>query len=288
MTDQIFCSQCTFLIVGERLMRNWILTDLCDDSLMEAVERNIIEHMLFFASRHPKMDIVMQDDFILVDTNIRSHFFNYVCTTRFVPEDVENRIKRSLNYFKERGLPFSWLLGPTTPVEVFGRVLENLGLSRQEQSYCMTLNLHNFKKKLKYIPGFRVQQALTKLTIKDVGKIYSTLREEQEAVLEYFEKVSALAFHGSDPIRLFVGYYYDKPAVVGELYLGAGIAGLRCSIAKDFIANEKDFVTDLVTKMLLQAKDQGYHWAMIKTFKENCHYFNQIGFKKYCEYCRYQ
>lgn len=288
MTDQIFCSQCTFLIIKEGLMRNWILTDLCDDNLIEAIERNIIEHMLFFASRHPKMDVVMQDDFILVDTNIHSRFFNYVCTTRFVPEDVENRIKRTIRYFKEKGLPFSWLIGPTTSVEVFGRVLEEAGLSKQEQSYCMILNLHNFKKKLRYIPGFRVQQALTKQTIKDVGKLYSTMGQEQEAVLEYFEKVSALAFHGSDPIRLFVGYYHDEPAIVGELYLGAGIAGFRCSVGRDFTAHEKEFVTDLVTKMLLQAKGQGYHWAMIKTLEESCHYYSQIGFKKYCECSRYQ
>lgn len=269
-------------------MRSWILTDLCDDNLIEAIERNIIEHMLFFASRHPKMDVVMQDDFILVDTNIQSHFFNYVCTTRFIPEDVENRIKRTIIYFKEKGLPFSWMIGPTTPIEAFGKILEGAGLTRKEQSYCMILNLHNFKKKLRYIPGFRVVQALTKSTIKDVGKIYSSVRQEEAAVLEYFEKVAALAFHGNDPIRLFVGYYQDQPAIVGELFLGAGIAGLRCSIGKEFIAYEKDFVTDLVTKMILQAKQQGYHWGMIKTFQENCHYFNQMGFKKYCECCRYQ
>lgn len=269
-------------------MRNWILTDLCDDNLIEAIERNVIEHMFFFASRHPKMNVVMQDDFILVDTNIASYFFNYVCATRLTPEDIDNRVKRTVAYFQEKSLPFSWIIGPTSSVKTLGGVLEGMGFKNQELSYCMTLNLHNFRKKLRYIPGFRVQQALTKSTIKDVGKIYSTLCQEQEAILEYFDKVSALAFHGSDPIKLFVGYFHEEPAIVGELYLGAGIAGLRCSIDKEYIKYEKEFMTDLVVKMLLQAKQQGYHWAMIKSFKESCHYFHQLGFKTYCELYRYQ
>jgi len=269
-------------------MRNWILTDLCDDNLMESIERNTTEHLLFFAARHPSMDVVMQEDFILVDTKIPSHFFNYVCTTRFVPEDIESRIHRTVDYFKERNTPFSWLIGPTIPRTSFGPLLEKTGLNLQEHSYSMILNLHNFKKKLRYIPGFRVQQALTKSAIHDVGLIYSTLRQEKEAVIAYFNKVATLAFHSSDPIRIFVGYFHDEPAIVGELYLGAGIAGMRCGIRRQFIEHDKEFTIDLVTKMLLQAKEQGYHWAVIKAFERDSDYLSQMGFKHYCEFSRYQ
>lgn len=269
-------------------MRNWILTDLCDDHLIESIERNTTEHLLFFASRHPKMDVVMQDDFILIDTKIPSYSFNYVCTTRFVPEDIEYRIERTVDYFKQQNLPFSWVIGPTVPLESFGHLLEKQGLFKQEHSSCMTLNLHHLKKKLRYIPHFRVQQALTKRSIKDVGSIYSKVYEESEAVMAYFEQVSMLAFHSSDPIRLFVGYFDEKPAIVGELYLGAGIAGMRCKISVDYKEHEKELLTDLVVKMLLQAKEQGYHWAVIQANQAEKPYFSQIGFKHYCEFFRYQ
>lgn len=269
-------------------MRNWILRDLCNDNLIEAIERNIIEHHIFFASRHPSMEVITREDFILVDTKIPSCFFNYVYTVRCSPDHIEKRINATIEYFKLQNLPFSWVVGPTTSLELFKPALESLGLEKQEESYCMVIALHELKKRLKYIPGFHVQQALTKSTMEDVGKIYATLRKEKEAIFDYFGKISTLSLRGSDPIRLFVGYLDEQPAIVGELYLGAGIAGLRCSVAQNFKSQEKELMLDLTMKMLFQAKEQGYHFAMVKTFKANCHYFNQLGFQKYCEFVRYQ
>lgn len=269
-------------------MRNWILTEHSDDHLIEAIERNAIEHMLFFASRHPEMYVVVQDDFIVVNTKIASHFFNYVCTSRFVPEDIETRVQKTIDYFKEKNLPFSWIVGPTTPHKELSYILEKLGLKRQERSYCMIMNLHGFRKKPRYIPGLRIQQALTKSGIEDVGQVYANSNASKEYVMEYFSKVSSLAFHSSDPIQLFVGYIDDVPAAVGELYLGAGIAGFKCFVAKSFEDRSKELITDLTIKMLLKAKQQSYQWAVVKCFKEHSHLYNQLGFKKYCEFSRYQ
>jgi hypothetical protein len=269
-------------------MRSWILTDLADDHLIEAIERNIIEHMSFFASRHPKIEIIMRDDFILVDTNISACFLNYVCTTRFTPEDLENRIKRTMIYFKEKKLPFSWIVGPTAPLEILGSALEYFGLTIKKTHDCLVLNIHNFKKKLKYIPEWKVLQVLTKSSIKDFASVVSSTLEEKEAALEYFDKIGSLTFHGNDPIRLFIGYYQDKPMMAGELFFGAGIAGFRCLRSQDAMAHEQDVVVDFVAKMLLQAKEHGYHWGMIKTSIEDVSCFNTLGFKKYCECHHFQ
>ena len=269
-------------------MRNWILNDQSDDHLIEAIERNAIEHMLFFASRHPEMYVMVQDDFIVVNTKIASHFFNYVCTSQFIPEDIESRVEKTLQYFEEKKLPFSWIVGPTTPHEELSHVLIKLGLKRREISYCMILNLHGFRKKPRYIPGFRIQQALTKKSIKDVGIVYANSSSSKEFISEYFSKISNLAFHSSDPIQLFVGYIHDEPVAVGELYLGAGIAGLKCFVSKKFEKRSKELIFDLTIKMLLKAKQQSYHWAVVKSFKEQTLLFKQLGFKKYCEFNRYQ
>lgn len=269
-------------------MRNWILNDLCDDHLIESIERNTMEHLLFFPSRHPMMDVLMQEDFILVDTRIPSHFFNYIYTTRVLPDGLQERIRRTISYFQNRTIPFSWIIGPTISAESFEPFLQQAGLVCRECIYCMALHLQHLQRKLKYIPRFRVQQALTKRSITDVGKVYSTVQQEQEAVHTYFEKIATLAFHTSDPIKLFVGYFNEEPAVAGEMYLGAGIAGMHCHIAETFMPYEKEFVTDLVMKMLLQAEQQGYHWAVMHALKKDCEYFSQIGFKHYCEFCRYR
>ncbi|MBM3192209.1 MAG: hypothetical protein FJZ63_06140 [Chlamydiae bacterium] len=269
-------------------MRSWILKELCEDRCIEAIERNIIEHQVFFASRHPQMEVVACEDFVLVDTKSASRFFNYVYIRKSTLDDAEPSMETMLEYFKLQNRPFSWVIGPTVSTEVFKPVLEALGFKRQEPSYCMVMNLHHLNKRLKYIPGFYVQQALTREVIQDVGKVYETLCQEKEAVSEYFTKVSTLALRSCDPMRLFVGYLHDEPCVVGELYLGAGIAGLRCSIAYKWKSQEKEMLLDLMIKMLAQAKQQGYHIAMVKTFKEHCSYLQQLGFKRYCEVSWYQ
>lgn len=268
-------------------MRNWILRDLCDDNLIEAIERNAIEHRLFLPARHPKMQVSMHHDLIVINTRIGSHDLNHACLISGNALNLDESIQKTLEYFKEQELPFSWIIGPTIPIQDVENKLEGVGFGKKETIYSMTLNLHHFKKKLRYIPGFRVQQALTKKTIQDVCKVYTDVYEHKEAFADYFEKISHLAFHLSDPIKLFVGYLNEEPAIVGELFLGAGIAGLRFVMSSQFLQQEKELTIDLAVKMLLQAQQLGYHWGMVKSSKEKHHYFLQMGFKKYCEFKRY-
>ncbi|PCI92175.1 hypothetical protein COB11_07840, partial [Candidatus Aerophobetes bacterium] len=197
-------------------------------------------------------------------------------------------IQREIEYFKEKDLPFSWIVGPTMPQDMLSEALTNLGLKKKEQNHCMLLNLHGFRKKARYIPGFRIQQALTKSSIEDVGKVYANESCNKEHIEEYFGKISKLAFHGSDPIQLFVGYLNEEPAIVGELYLGAGIAGFKCFVASKYKDRNKELIIDLSIKMLLKARQQSYHFAVVKSFKEQYLIYKQLGFKKYCEFSRYQ
>ena len=133
-------------------MRNWILRDLCDDNLIEAIERNAIEHRLFFPSRHPRMQVAMHHDFIVIDTKLASHDLNYACVISGSSQNLDTSIQKTVEYFKEQSLPFSWIIGPTIPVMDIEKKLERVGFGKKEVIYSMTLNLHNFKKKLRYIP----------------------------------------------------------------------------------------------------------------------------------------
>lgn len=268
-------------------MRNWILRDQCDDHLIEAVERNTIEHMLFFALRHPEMYVAIQDDFTILNTKISSPLLNYVFTSRFIAEDMENRIKRTISYFRDKKLPFSWVIGPTASFDIVSQVLENLGMQKKDSRFSMVMNLHGFRKKARYIPGFRIQQALTRQTLFDVAKVYASAKEFEEPIQEYFTKISSLAFHGSDPIQLFIGYLQEEPVIVGELYFGAGIVGLKTFVAESMQERAKELVTDLIIKMLCKAKEQSYHWASVRSQKEHCPIYDQLGFKSYCEFAIY-
>lgn len=267
-------------------MRSWILRDLCDDNLLDAVERNHYENLFYLPSRHPGMQVLTQEDLIIVDSEIPSLHLNFVCTTKNFGEGSEKKFERAIGHFKDKKQPFSWVIGPSTSVDAAASHLTKLGFKHQDILTSLLLNLSFFSKKLKYIPGFRVQHALTKATLADVAKVYGATIQQQGPMERYFEKISCLAFHSLDPIRYFVGYLKGQPVVVGELFLGAGLAGMRCVVERSLQEMEKDLYFDVMTKMILVAQQQGYHFATTTCTQEHIGYYEDLGFKKYCEFLK--
>lgn len=265
-------------------MRNWILRDLCDDNLLEAVERNLFEHFYFLPSRHPKMHVVTEEDLIMIDTHLPSSHLNMICATKNAFENIEKKIEKIHSHFSAKKFEFSWLLGPTGPIDLISHRLFSSGYNLSKVIDAMIINLSVFRKKLKYLPGYRVQQALTKATILDVAKVYSKKYTHYKDITSYFEKISNLAFHTLDPMRFFIGYLDKEPLIVGEIYFGAGLAGLKIICQKEDSEKRKDYIMDIIVKMILVAQQQGYHFATITVEKELYTCAEELGFKKYCEF----
>lgn len=268
-------------------MRNWTIRDHSDDTLLEAIERNVIEHKTFIASRHPAMKVQIENDLILVDSNTFSDKRNYIFTVKYSPESILLSLKKGLEYFEKNKKPFSFVLGPTLPQDELSKILKDHGLKCSFMDECMIMNLSYFSKKASYIRGFQIHQVLSNRQLKDFEKVLrnSTQPEKTE---DFFKLLENYSFSSSDPERLFVGYLNNKPVIASELYLGAGIAGLSVFVSKDIFDDSRDFIVDITTKMLLLAKRSGYHYAVVKTVKSFCYFFNQLGFKNYCRFNYYQ
>jgi|GEM_PF-1174618 len=266
-------------------MRNWILRDLSNDSLLEAVERNTLEHLFFLPSRHPSMDVINDDNLIIVDTKIPSFPLNFACATkRSSQEDLQKKILETNLNFKKNNRDFSWFLGPSFPYGELSSYFKKVGFSTHQMIEVLVHNLTLFSKKLKYIPKFRVQQALGKKTLLEFAEVFSDSFEKKEEITLYFNKVSLLAFHSLDPMKFFVGYLDEVPCICGELFLGAGVAGVKYFVKKQVGELEKELVIDLVTKMFTHAKHQGYHWGAISCLDVKKDYFIDVGFRSLFNY----
>jgi hypothetical protein len=265
-------------------MRSWILRDLCDDNLLDAVERNHYENLFYFPSRHPQMQVITQDDLIIIDSEMPSSALNYVCTTKNLAENYEKKLEKAEDFFKNKESACSWVIGPSSASDGVLKALHQLGHNKTEHLVTLLLNLNFFSRKLKYIPGFRVQHALTKATLCDVAKVYGSFVNTPDILERYFLKISSLAFHQLDPMRYFIGYLKQQPVVVGELFLGAGLAGMRVVVDKNLEDQEKDLSFDVITKMILVAQQQGYHFAVTTSVLDKASIYEELGFKKYCEF----
>ncbi len=276
------------LELEKNIMRNWLIRDHTDDTLLEAIEKNIIGHNLYFASKHPQMKVLKKDHFILVDTETKSEGYNYVFMTKSDKELQNEDILQPLDYIKKNNRPFTWLIGPTILDEDAKNALSKFGLKKVQDSFCMLINLSHFRKRLSYIRGFHVQQVLSKAGIDEFLKVLKNSGKTSKFIDEYFSKLGSLNLNVSDPVKLYVGYLNNKPAIVGDLYLGNGIAGISTCISSEFEAEKRDLTVDLTSKMLCQAKHQGYHYSVVKALKEQCYFYHQLGFKPYCQFYQYQ
>ncbi|BAZ24192.1 hypothetical protein NIES4073_50840 [Kalymmatonema gypsitolerans NIES-4073] len=63
---------------------------------MYAIESNMFEHMSYFQLRLSTMKVIDAPDLLIINSELPSDTFNFVCRAKFQESDVDSRIKSAI------------------------------------------------------------------------------------------------------------------------------------------------------------------------------------------------
>lgn len=263
-----------------------ILKNATDSEIKDAIEYNWYEFIKSWSElgiegfEHEESEL-----FYEFKSGIPYFRLNGVLDTHFPPEVVEKSVKKVATAFKERKLPFIWIIGPSSnPVNLKEYLLKN-DLTYIVKPPGMAFDLNLLPDKVNYIPDVEiipVHNQETTETYLDVG--LTGLEWDRETTYNFLLDVATRFSYGNNPHHsAFIAYYKGKPVAISRVFYGAGVAGVyRVTTLEE--ARHKGIGTAISLAPLYEAKELGYEIATLVSTDMGFNVYKRIGFSTYCEF----
>jgi len=252
-----------------------ILKVFSEPALVDAIKINFLDWVVYVGPS-PKMHLVERPDLRCYIMGYPGGLFNGVFHARLAPEKVDETIEEMISHFSSRDVsPFSWWIESDTQPPDLDTHLERHGF-RFHALRGMAMDLE--------ASGLNLP-ALSHLDIQVVDG-EERLEQWDHAIDETFGLSDFAGFYaglGFDlPLRSYVGYLRGKPVATSCLFLSAGVAGIYC-VGTVPEARGQGIGTAIASAPLLDAREQGYRFAILHSSPMAYNMYRRIGFQEYCK-----
>ncbi len=260
-----------------------ILRDLSSPRLIEALEANFTEEMASFG-RGLSGASLHQDEELLWFYTGRRHL-NGVLYSRFQSEEkvfLDRRIRETMLYFQERHVSLGWVVGPTTRPANLGDYLEAHGMKHTSETPGMAMALDSAELEAMEIEDFEIREAVDQQTLLPLCEVEMRgFGSSEEKAQNYYETYCNVGFGPGTAWRHFIGWRHDVPVAITSLLFHAGVAGIY-GVATVPEARQQGIATAMTKQALRQAREMGYHVAVLSPSEMSIRIYQRLGFQHYC------
>lgn len=271
-----------------------ILTSPSEAELAAAVEENLFD--LFRAmTTLPGTEIEEGNKLSRHLAFPSNPMFKGVWRTRLTAAEADEVIDETLAWFKSRNAPFLfWWTGPETTPDDLGERLVARGLLSMEGQ--MEVLATGIKQTALGAPGMAaILRDMNETALKQVPVGFTIEEVHDEAALEDFKQVFIESYEipewagqawvdatrqlgiGRTPWKMYVGYLNEQPVATNMLFNGGGVASVY-AVATVASARGQGIGGAITLKPLLEARDMGYHYAVLFATEMGIHTYQRIGF----------
>lgn len=254
-------------------------------TIARVIEANINAYLLSFAWL-PGAVLHDDADSTWVDSGVASATLNSIVRAHFTPGTVDAQIESTLAHFKQRNLPVTWHIGPTTQPPDLGQALLAHGMTHSEDEPGMAVELASIQDNVLPPDGLTIRE------VRDEGGLYDWVSvwlgpAPEETRKLHFAALLNRGLGDGPPWRYYVGYFDGKPVATSELFVGEGVAAVHYVVTQRDL-RRRGIGAALTLHVLRAARDQGYHVAVLTASPEGHGTYQRIGFQDYCWFHRYE
>jgi len=247
--------------------------------LSRAIEESFVEAFAALCTASRSAVLLNEGDMILYSSGAPSSLLNGVLAARFTSDTMADRAEKALSFFKERGLPMTFFVGPCcTPPELDTHLLRE-GLVAGWTRPGMAIDLGTVDRAP--LPnGLEICQVEDMKSFDACARIFAEgFGADKETNKWLFDLAKGYGI--SSTRRWFLGVFDGKPVSTSLLILHKGIAGIYC-VATLQEARGLGIGAALTREPLLTARDMGYDFAVLQSSKLGLPVYEKLGFKEYC------
>jgi len=257
-----------------------ILTSPTETELVDAVHENL--YSLFRSMQVlPGSEVLESDKIAYHHALPRNPMFKGAWRTRLPAEEAEALIDETLAWFSERkSSAFYWWTDPRTqPADLGERLLERGFDGSTEGEPGMVADLAALDQDARTPSGLTVRQVATLGALVDWCDVFTASYELPEAQGQAWYVATVQAGLEDAPWKMYVGYLRGQAVATSLLFNGAGVAGVY-SVGTLPTERGKGIGTAITLKPLLDARQQGYRFAVLFPSRRGYSVYRRLGFRE--------
>lgn len=261
-----------------------ILTDLSTSSLAVSTKANL--YAFFKSFRHSSVATAQDVPYgYRFHTLVKHPLFNGILVQELPRENAEQAVRNTLTFFQSHDVAsFLWWHAPHLDQKAWDQVLLPQGFQYHNETPGMAMDLAD-------LPQAPIQSSLTVCKVEaregltEWGRVFVRGYGLPESMgLVYMELMKSL---GLDlPFRHYTGYLDGDPVATSTLFLGAGVAGIY-NVATVEEARGRGFGSAMTIVPLYEAREMGYHAAILQSTSMGYSVYQRLGFREVCRMDQY-
>jgi GNAT superfamily N-acetyltransferase len=200
--------------------------------------------------------------------------------TQLQPEEIDQTISTTLEYFCAKQLPMLWWTGLATQPPDLGKYLEAHGLSNIGVLPVMAINLATLPQEVSLSDNLTITLVSDQQSLKSWTEIAAIAFEVPNTQWDAFFNLELNLGLESDKYLRFIGYKNGLPVATSALYLDGQVAGIYF-VGTLPEARKQGFARAVVLAALHKAHSLGYHIATLQASQMGVNLYRQIGFQEY-------
>lgn len=212
-------------------------------------------------------------------TGLHSGFMNGVLRTDARPEDVSDLVGATRAWFPA-GLPWRWVVGPTSRPGDLADRLEARGLERRWPSMpAMAVDLDGLEDRSWTPRDGRVTEVLTRDDLAAwLGVRRANLHLDDATMAAWARAHGETPFGPGSALRHFVGWLGERPVAGASVFRGAGVAGIYHVDTLE-AARGRGFGKAVTQAALTTARNEGDRLGVLNASALGLPAYRRLGFR---------
>jgi ribosomal protein S18 acetylase RimI-like enzyme len=261
------------------------LTDLSASSLVQANESNLYDLYRLIADA-PYGDLKEDAQILRAYAGVPDFMFNVAISARMREDRIESVYKETVEYFRTKGEPWAWLVGPSAEPRDLGKRLLALGLVQEPGLPVirgMALDLSALDARPAPPEGFSYRRAEDEESLRLFAETAVRGNEMDPSVLAPLLRMESHIGCDHPDFFRYVGFLHGQPVATSMAFLNSGVAGIYY-VATIPEARRRGIGAMMTLLPLLEAKRRGYRAGILHATPMGYPVYRKIGFKDCCEY----
>jgi hypothetical protein len=263
-------------------MNSNILTEYMEKAYTDAINRswNSLMDKFRFTPHYTFRDL---PELTTMACQVKISMFNRVINTRLTHQNVDEKVKETISYFKEKDLPFTWQVNPWDTPPNLPLILKENGL-KQGLTPGMVLKLTELKppKKPERFHAVEVETP-------EMREEYAWLLARGYGIPEFAHPIFVDMFNYielTDDYCHYIGYLGGEPVSTTSILYSDGVAGIY-NVATLPSARGKGMGSMITAVPLVKAIERGYKISILHSSPMGYNIYKRLGYEEICKMNRW-
>src|SRR5437763_17205307 len=155
-------------------------------AILKSFEANLWDRAAYLCRARKDAEVSDTADLLIVDSGLASPSLNIIGKCSLHPRFGADRIEAAIKHFRDKKLPFTWIVGPQSGHGSLEPTLKGLGLKGAEEEWVMAMSLDTVNIPGIIPPSLDIKRATTAAAVEQFAEVLASSSQPADEHLKTF------------------------------------------------------------------------------------------------------